>query len=330
MNYVAKRIGFALLTMFIAATLNFFLFRVLPGSAVSGLRCQNCTEQFKQSIIRQYGLDKPKLEQYVIYLDRLAHGDLGTSVANNRPVWQDISQPLLNTLPMILAGTIFSIVIGVLSGIISAWRRGTLVDRASLWPSLAFYAMPTQWIGLLVVFYVADLLGLPRAGIASPTLNILGPASTWAVLADRTRHLILPSLTLGLGLYGQYALVMRSSMLETLGEDYVLTARAKGLSNWRIVRVHAMRNAMLPLVTLIALSMGSIVAGAIVVEDVFSYPGIGLATVDAINQNDYPVLQGIFLVLTVAVITCNLIADLLYFRLDPRVRRGFEGIGGGR
>lgn len=322
MSYVVKRIGFALLTVLIAITLNFFLFRVLPGSAVSGLRCQSCSRQFKQSIIREYGLDKSKPEQYLIYLKNLAHGNLGTSVANNRPVWTDISQPLLNTLPMLLAGTIFAILMGVLSGVISAWRRGTLVDRASLWSSLAFYAMPTQWIGLLVVFYVASLVGLPRAGISSPTLGILGSPSTWSVILDRTRHLILPALTLGLGLYGQYALVMRSSLLETLGEDYVLTARAKGLSNWAIIRAHAIRNAVLPLVTLIALSMGSVVAGAIVVEDVFSYPGIGLATVDAIDQRDYPVLQGIFLVLTVAVIGANLAADLLYSRLDPRVRRG--------
>jgi ABC-type dipeptide/oligopeptide/nickel transport system permease component len=324
-SFVVKRIGFALLTTLIAITLNFFLFRVLPGSAVSGLRCQNCTQQFKRAIIHEYGLDKSKAEQYVIYLERLAQGNLGTSVANNRPVWQDISQPLLNTLPMIIAGTLFAIVIGVASGVVSAWRRGTAVDRASLWSSLVFYAMPTQWIGVLVVFYLASLLGLPRAGIDSPTLNVLGPASSWATIVDRTKHLILPAFTLGIGLYGQYALVMRSSMLETLGEDYVLTARAKGLSNWAVIRVHAFRNALLPLVTLIALSAGSIVAGAIVVEDVFSYPGIGLATVDAINQNDYPVLQGIFLVLTVSVIACNLIADLLYLRLDPRVRRGLDG-----
>jgi ABC-type dipeptide/oligopeptide/nickel transport system permease component len=183
------------------------------------------------------------------------------------------------------------------------------------------YAMPTQWIGLLVVFYVATAVGLPRAGISTATLGILGRPSLWAVLVDRTRHLILPALTLGIGMYGQYALVVRSTMLETLGEDYILTARAKGLPNWTIVHRHALRNAMLPLITLIALSVGSIVAGAIVVEDVFSYPGIGLATVDAIDRRDYPVLQGIFLLLTVAVIACNLIADLLYFRLDPRLQR---------
>lgn len=323
-SYVLKRIGFALVTVFIAITLNFFLFRVLPGSAVSGLRCQNCTVQFKRSIIKEYGLDKPKLEQYFIYLKQLAHGNLGTSVSNNLPVWDDIKQPLLNTLPMVIAGTIISILLGVISGVVSAWRRGTLADKGSLWTSLAFYAMPTQWIGLLVIFYIATAVGLPRAGITSPTLGVLGPPGFWATVKDHTAHLILPAFTLGIGLYGQYALVMRSAMLETLGEDYILTARAKGLSNWEIIRTHSMRNAMLPLVTLIALSVGSIVGGAIVVEDVFSYPGIGLATVDAINANDYPVLEGIFLVLTVTVIACNLAADLLYLKLDPRVRRELD------
>ena len=139
------------------------------------------------------------------------------------------------------------------------------------------------------------------------------------MISDRISHLFLPALTLGVGLYGEYSLVVRSSMLETLGEDYVLTARAKGLRNWAIVWRHALRNAMLPLVTLIALSLGSIVAGAIVVEDVFSYPGIGLATIDAIQHRDYPVLQGIFLLLTVSVIFANYVADLVYFKLDPRV-----------
>ena len=238
---------------------------------------------------------------------------------DNEPVWDDIKGPLVKTLPMIIAGTLVSILIGIASGMLSAWRRGTLIDKASLWTSLAFYSMPTQWLGLLVVFYVARHVGLPLAGIADPTLTILGPVSTWTFLQDRIEHLVLPALTLGIGLYGEYALIVRSSMLETLGEDYVLTARAKGLSNWAIIRKHGLRNAMLPVVTLIALSLGAIVAGAIVVEDVFSYPGIGLATVDAINHRDYPVLQGIFLLLTVAVIACNFIADLLYFKLDPRV-----------
>jgi ABC-type dipeptide/oligopeptide/nickel transport system permease component len=318
-DYIVKRTAFAIVTVFVAITLNFVLFRLLPGTAVSGLRCQHCTKQFRESIVKQYGLDKPKLEQYVIYIERLGHGDLGTSIADNRPVWDDIRTPLVNTLPMIVAGTVISIIIGIISGVVAAWRRGTAADSANLWTALAFYAMPTQWIALLVIFYIAIPLGLPASGIESNTLGILSTPSTWAVFSDRVSHLFLPALTLGVGLYGEYSLVVRSSMLETLGEDYVLTARAKGMRNWTIVWKHALRNAMLPLVTLIALSLGSIVAGAIVVEDVFSYPGIGLATIDAISKRDYPVLQGIFLILTMSVIVANYIADLVYFKLDPRV-----------
>ena len=175
MSYVLRRVGFALVTVFIAVTLNFFLFRVMPGTAVTGLRCQNCSAQFKAAITREYGLNEPKIVQYGIYLDDLARGNLGTSVYNNQPVWDDISGPLLNTLPMIIAGTVISIVLGVASGVISAWRRGTAADAGSLWTSLVCYAMPTQWIGLLVVFYVATAVGLPQAGISTATLGILGP-----------------------------------------------------------------------------------------------------------------------------------------------------------
>src|SRR5207344_2861691 len=157
------------------------------------------------------------------------------------------------------------------------------------------------------------------SGIRDPTLGILSDPSLTTVAADRLRHMILPALTLGLVLYGDYALIVRSAMLETLGEDYVLTARAKGLSNWEIVRKHGFRNALLPIVTLIALSLGFIIGGAITIEYVFDYPGIGLAIVDAIDKRDYAFLQGAFLVLTLSVIVFNFIADLLYFKLDPRV-----------
>jgi ABC-type dipeptide/oligopeptide/nickel transport system permease component len=319
LDYIIKRTGFALVTVFVAITLNFVLFRALPGDAVTGLRCRTCTIQFKNEVRHEFGLDKSKWEQYVIYLKQLGHGNMGRSVTDYRPVTTDLWGPLKNTLPMLLLGTIFSIVLGTLSGVVSAWRRGTSVDRASLWSSLGFYSMPTQWLGMMVVLYVAIPLGLPTSGLKDPTLGLITHASTFAVLWDRFQHILLPGLTLGLVLYGEYALIVRSSMLETLGEDYVLTARAKGLNNWAIVWKHGFRNAMLPVVTLIALSVGYIVGGAILVEDVFSYPGIGLATVDAVTSRDYPVLQGAFLLLTISVIFCNYVADLLYFKLDPRV-----------
>jgi ABC-type dipeptide/oligopeptide/nickel transport system permease component len=319
-DYVAKRVLFALLTVFVAVTLNFVLFRTLSGDAVSGLRCRQCTPAFKEYQREQLGLDKSKWEQYKLYLQDLAHGDLGSSVRSQRPVWDELWPSIKNTLPMITLGYLFSIFFGTIMGVVSAWRRGTIVDKAGLWTGLGFYSMPPQWLGLMIVLFVAGAVGLPSSGIKDPTLGILGDASTWDVFVDRFRHMILPALTIGLVLYGEYALIVRSAMLETLGEDYVLTARAKGLSSWATVWRHGFRNALLPVVTLGALSLGYIIGGFITVEYVFSYPGIGLAIVEAIDQRDFPILQGAFLLLAISVIFFNLIADLLYFRLDPRVR----------
>jgi ABC-type dipeptide/oligopeptide/nickel transport system permease component len=319
-DYIVKRILFALVTVLAAVTLNFILFRAIPGDAVQALRCQHCTVQFKNALRQELGLDKSKWEQYWLYLKGLSHGDLGSSVRSQRTVWDELWPSIKNTIPMIALGYLFSILFGTIVGVISAWRRGTIVDKGGLWTGLAFYSMPPQWLGLMIVLFVASAVGLPTSGIKDPTLGILGDASTWDLIVDRLRHMVLPALTIGLVLYGEYALIVRSAMLETLGEDYVLTARAKGLSSWATVWRHGFRNALLPVVTLGALSLGYIIGGFITVEYVFSYPGIGLAIVEAIDQRDFPVLQGAFLLLAISVIFFNLIADLLYFRLDPRVR----------
>jgi ABC-type dipeptide/oligopeptide/nickel transport system permease component len=319
-DYVLKRIGFAIVTVFVAITLNFVLFRAIPGDAVDALgRCRQCTAAFKAYTRHQLGLDKSKWSQYGLYVEGLLHGDMGSSLRTEKAVTTELWEPIKNTLPMVALGTLFSIVLGIVAGVVSAWRRGTALDRWTLYVSLGFYSMPPQWLGLLVVLYVAGWLGLPTSGIKDPILGILHDASTWAVVVDRLKHMVLPALTLGLVLFGEYSLITRSAMLETLGEDYVLTARAKGLSNWGVVRTHGLPNAMLPIVSLIALSFGYIIGGAITIEYVFSYPGIGLAVVEAIAQRDYPVLQGAFLLLTLSVIVFNLAADLLYFKLDPRV-----------
>lgn len=321
-DYIVKRILFAFVTIFVAITLNFVLFRAVPGDAVSALRCRQCTVAFKEIQRRELGLDKPLFQQYLLYLKGLAHGDMGNSLRSEKPVMGELWEPIKNTMPMIALGTLFSIVFGIITGVLSAWRRDTALDKTGLYTALGFYSMPTQWLGLLMVLFVAGWLSLPTSGISDPTLGILGNASWSTVFADRLKHMILPALTLGLVLYGDYALITRSAMLETLGEDYVLTARAKGLSNFKIVRTHGFRNALLPIVTLIALSLGFVIGGAITIEYVFSYPGIGLATVEAIDQRDWPVLQAIFLLLTFSVIFFNLIADLLYVKIDPRVIEG--------
>jgi len=262
----------------------------------------------------QFGLDKSKGEQYVIYLKQLLHGNLGVSFENEQPVSKNLRIALINTLPMVTIGTLFSILIGTLTGVIAAWRRGTPTEAATVSSALGFYAMPTQWLGLMLIIIFAGTL--PTGGMTNEFL--LNPGF-WQHLRDLGSHILLPALTLGLTLYGEYTLIVRSAMLETLGEDYILTARAKGLKPWAIVRKHALRNAMLPITTLVALSFGYIVAGAILIEIVFSWPGVGRAVYLAVQERDYPMLQGAFLLLTISVVICNLIADLLYFKLDPRI-----------
>jgi ABC-type dipeptide/oligopeptide/nickel transport system permease component len=314
-DYVLKRIAFAIVTVFVAVTINFVLFRLAPGTAVSNLsRVPHATQELRHALEVQFGLDKSKWQQYVIYLKQLAHGNLGVSYENQQPVSTNLRIALINTLPMVTLGTVFSIIFGIFTGVVAAWRRGTKTEGVTVTTALAFYSMPTQWLGLMLIILFAGVL--PTGGMTNEFL--LNPGF-WTHLKDLASHIVLPALTLGLVLYGEYTLIVRSAMLETLGEDYVLTARAKGLKPRTIVRTHALRNAMLPITTLVALSLGYIVAGAILVEIVFSWPGIGRAVYEAVLQRDYPMLQGAFLVLTISVVFFNLVADLLYFKLDPRI-----------
>ncbi|MDP9343611.1 MAG: ABC transporter permease [Actinomycetota bacterium] len=316
-DYIIKRTAFAVITVFVALTLNFVLFRLAPGSAVSNLsRVPHATKATKAAIAREFGLDKSKWQQYLIYLKQLVHGNMGVSFQNNQPVSSNLRTALANTIPMVGLGTIFAIVFGMLTGVVAAWRRGSALEKTTVTSALAFYSMPTHWLALMLIIVFAGVF--PTRGMTDEFAALLHPG-LWPHIVDVARHMFLPSLTLGLVLYGEYTLIVRSAMLETLGEDYILTARAKGLPDWTIVRRHALRNALLPTVTLVALSLGYIVAGAILVETVFSWPGIGLAVYDAVTFRDYPMLQGAFLVLTLSVVIFNFAADLLYFRLDPRI-----------
>jgi ABC-type dipeptide/oligopeptide/nickel transport system permease component len=315
-DYVIKRGFFALVTIFVAITINFFLFRVLPGSAVSDLsRVPRATPKLEHALTVEFGLDKPKWQQYLIYLKELIHGNMGVSFTYQQPVSHLLLADLKNTIPMVTAGTLAAIILGVFTGVLSAWRRGSLPDHVSTNLAIFAYAFPTQWLGLMLLIIFAGTL--PAGGMSNPF--VFGAEPFWQHLGDIARHMILPAATLMLTAYGSYTLVVRSSMLETLGEDYVLTARAKGLPARRIVWRHAVRNALLPMVTLIALELGFIVGGALLIEVIFSWPGIGLAMYSAIGERDYPMLQGGFLLLTVSVIVLNFVSDLVYFRLDPRI-----------
>jgi ABC-type dipeptide/oligopeptide/nickel transport system permease component len=314
-DYVIKRTAFALMTIFVAVTLNFLLFRALPGDAISNLsKVPGATPQLRAELTREFGLDRSKWEQYWIYLGQLAHGNLGVSYSSTEPVTTEVGRAVVNTVPMVLLGTVFAIVFGMITGVLAAWKRRTVLDHGSVSVALIFYSLPTHWLGLMLLLLTAGVL--PRGGREDEFL--LDPTFV-EHMVDVAKHMLLPSLTLGLVLYGQYTLVTRSAMLETLGEDFILTARAKGMRDRTIVRRHAFRNAMLPVITLVALSLGYIVAGSILIETVFSWPGVGLLVSRSVERRDWPVLQGTFLVLTMSVVFFNYAADLLYFKLDPRI-----------
>lgn len=316
LRYLALRVLFSLGTIFTAITVNFFLFRVLPGDSVRNMaRVPHASPALKEALEKQFGLDRSMTEQYFLYLRELAHGNLGVAFGNRQPVWDNLREALINTVPMVLLGTIIAILLGVISGVLSAWWRGTFRDSAITNVAIAAYAFPTQWLALMLLIYLSGWF--PSHGMTDPFL--IDPTRSEKAL-DVLRHMVLPATTLVLTLYGSYTLIVRSTMLETLGEDYVLTARAKGLRPRTVVVRHALRNAMLPTTTLIALSLGFVVSGAILIETVFSWPGIGYAVYQAVLQRDYPTLQGAFLVLTISVVFFNLLADLLYLKIDPRIK----------
>ena len=327
-GYLLRKIGWALVTVLVVITFNFLLFRVLPGDpAKSGLRDPRLNQAAVESLRVRFGLDKevfldldggnPLDTQFTAYLGALSRGDLGTSYAfRDQPVSDLIARALVNTLWLIVPSQLLAIILGAGLGLFAAWRRGRSLDVAALTFSLFMWSLPTFFLGIILLVAGANWFGLPTAG----RITIGAQFETfWDVAWDVGRHLLLPTLTLTLVLLGEYMLIMRSSVLDVFGEDYILTARAKGLSTYRIVRHHALRNAMLPMVTLIALNLGFTVSGAIQVEAVYSWPGLGALTVDAVGDRDFPVLQGAFLLLALSVVIANLAAELIYGWLDPRV-----------
>jgi peptide/nickel transport system permease protein len=315
-RYIAGRVLFALVTIYVAVTFNFVLFRVLPGDAVHSLaRVPNASPTLIEQLTREFGLDRSPWEQYLAYLRELARGNMGVSFVDKQPVWNNLMEMLGNSVMLALVGTILGILLGILTGVAAAWWRGTAAGSSTTATAIFFYSVPSQWLALMLLMWFSGVL--PTHGMVDPYLM---DTSWLARTIDIARHMILPAATMAIILYGGYTLVVRSAMLESLGEDYVLTARAKGLTPRRILRSYALRNAMLPTVTLIGLSLSSIVGGSTLLETVFSWPGIGYATYQAVIQRDYPMLQGAFLILTVVVVFVNLLTDLLYFRLDPRIR----------
>ena len=321
-RYVGAKLVGALGSLIFVLILNFLLFRVLPGDPARTLgRGRFRTEEQLETFKRVYGLDKSTLEQFFIFLKNTFTGELGISLRYRTPVSELIADRFWPTLLLVGFSTLFATVIGVYLGIISGWNRGKKVDKFTTSSTLTLYSMPEWWLGLLLIAAFAVGLGpfvgiFPTGGLHSTDVE----PGTFEYVVDTAWHLTLPVITLTLAYLADYSLIMRSSLLDELGEDYLVTARAKGLRDVEVRNKHAVRNALLPTTTVIALNIGFVVSGAITIETVFSIPGLGLLSAEALELPDFWVLQGTFLIASAAVIFANLAANLVYGLLDPRVR----------
>lgn len=321
-RYIGKKVLGALASLAFVLVFNFFLFRVLPGDPAKMLTRNHLVSPAAVARLNhQFGLDQPLMVQFWDYLRNTLTGNLGISFKYEQPVTQVIWARLPPTLWLVGTSTILSTIIGMWVGIKSGWQRGSRFDVTSNAISLTLYAMPEFWLGMLLALLFAVGIGplpgvFPAGGLSSPLISG-GGMHAWL---DQAWHLTLPVITLTLAYLAEYSLIMRSSLVDELGADYLTTARAKGLRSDQVRRRHAVPNALLPFTTLSVLNLGFVVSGAITIETVFSIPGLGLLSYEAIAVPDFPLLEGIFLLFSAGVIIANLVADLLYGVLDPRVR----------
>ena len=319
-RYVLSKLGQALATLAFVLAFNFFLFRVMPGDPVRLLARAQGLELSRGAIrelIADLGLNKPMLAQFWDYLGDTLRGNFGDSFIYGEPVTTIFARFMWPTILLVGLATVLMTVIGLFLGVRGGWNRGSKTDLASMGISLVLYSMPEFWLGMMLLVLFATTLGwFPQGGFQSTQSGITGLDK----VVDILNHMFLPLITLTLAYIGEYYLLMRSSLLDVLGEEYITAARAKGIRESQVLWRHAVRNALLPTVTLLALSFGFVIGGAITVELVFSYPGLGLLTFEALEAQDYALLQGMFLFFSAAVIVANLVADILYSYLDPRVR----------
>jgi peptide/nickel transport system permease protein len=322
MRLILSRFAQMLFVLWVVATLLFFMFRLMPGDPSAAYIDSTFTEEQIAQLRRTFGLDRPLHEQYAIYLQNLLIGEFGESFHQRRPVLEILGGVLANTVILTLSALLVAYAFGTLTGAWLAFKRGTWMEAVAIPGVLTLRAAPEFWLGMVLLAVFAFKLGwFPSGGANSP--GAMFP-SEWSRIAsgDFLWHLVLPAATLALYLQGLPLLLMRSNMLDVMSEDFITMARMKGLSNWSIIVRHGARNALLPVATAFALGFGASVGGNVVVETVFSWPGLGKLLVNAVAASDYPVAQGAFLLITVVLVTMNFIADLLYSLLDPRVSHG--------
>jgi dipeptide transport system permease protein len=311
----------------------FMLIRLVPGDPVEARRGERgLTPERHAQLLHEMGLDQPVWKQFLDYASGLLHGDFGTSIISKTPILHEFLTLFPATLELTICAMIFATVVGVPAGVIAASRRGGIYDQTLMGLALTGYSMPIFWWGLILILVMSNMLHLTPVSGRIDLIKFYFPPVTGFMLIDSLlsgqkgafldalRHLVLPTIVLGTVPLAVIARMTRSAMLEVLEEDYVRTARAKGLSTTRIIGVHALRNALIPVVTSIGLQIGSLLAGAVLTETIFSWPGVGKWLIESIGRRDYPALQGGIMLISIMVILVNLIVDMLYGLINPRIR----------
>ncbi|MEI8177547.1 ABC transporter permease subunit [Aestuariivirga sp.] len=332
-RFFLKRLALTIPTFIALMFITFVMLRLVPGDPIEARRGERGISPERLAQLRHdMGLDQPLWKQFLDYANALLHGDFGTSIVSKSPVLHEFLTLFPATLELTITAMIFAIVLGVPAGVIAASRRGGVYDQALMGLALTGYSMPIFWWGLILVLIMSNTLHLtPVSGRVDLIKFYYQPVTGFMLIdsilsgqkgafMDAVRHLILPMIVLGTVPLAVIARMTRSSMLEVLEEDYVRTARAKGLSWTRIVGVHALRNALIPVVTVIGLQVGGLLAGAVLTETIFSWPGVGKWLIESINRRDYPALQGGIMLIATIVILVNLFIDMLYGLINPRIR----------
>ncbi len=331
MRYVIKRVLTVIPVLLGVSMLVFGFVRLIPGDPAVAMLGERATPASIAQVRAQLGLDKPVYEQYLIFASNALHGDLGHSVLRGEPVSREIVRRFPATIELAFGAILFALIVGIPAGIISAVRRNSWWDSGSMLLALTGVSMPIFWLGLMLSFLFAVLLHWLPSGSRLDASTVYDPITNFilidsllqanpTLLWEGIRHLILPSLALGTIPMAIITRMTRSAMLEVLGQDYVRTAHAKGLRERTVVLRHALRNALLPVITVVGLQVGILLSGAILTETVFSWPGIGRWLVDGIYTRDYPIVQGVTLSIAVIFVVVNLIVDIMYGWADPRVK----------
>lgn len=319
-NFAFKKLFAAALTIIAITCVNFVIFRIAPGDPVRMMfRDPRVSAQQMQRVRERFGLDKPLGGQFAAYVKELARGNLGMSFWQKRPVLEVIADRVPQTLMLVLTSLVIAIIMGTSFGALAGWKSGSRFDSIIMSISLAVYSIPTFAMGLVLLLVFSFMLTVfPLGGMSTPASGFSG----FRHFLDVLWHMVLPAVSIIFWYVGEYVLLTRSSMIDVLGKEYITTARAKGLKESAILRNHALRNALLPVVTMSGISFAFAIGGVIEAETVFSWPGVGRLVYDAVLKRDYPLLQGIFLIFAVSVVLMNLVVDLVYGYVDPRIKVG--------